>query len=154
MLENMKRKPDAYAKVKGAGNYENVHGDIYFYGVYGGTIVVAELYGLPVNNNPASGNFHGFHIHAGTSCTGNTQEPFKNADGHFNPGDTDHPNHAGDLPPLMANKRMTWSAVYTERFHPEDVVGRTVIIHEMADDFKTQPSGNAGAMIACGEIKD
>ncbi len=43
--------------------------------------------------------------------------------------------------------------VYTGRFFPEDVIGRTVIIHEKADDFHTQPSGDAGEMIACGEIK-
>ena len=45
-----------------------------------------------------------------------------------------------------------WMAVYTGRFFPEDVVGHTVIIHEKADDFRTQPSGDAGKMIACGEI--
>ena len=41
---------------------------------------------------------------------------------------------------------------YSIRFYPEDVVGRTVIIHEKADDFRSQPSGDAGEMIACGEI--
>ena len=41
---------------------------------------------------------------------------------------------------------------YTNRFYPEDVIGRTVIIHEKADDFHSQPSGDAGEMIACGEI--
>jgi len=155
MLENMNRKPDAYARVLGSAEYSKVHGDVYFFGVYGGTIVVARIYGLPViGDEPVSGNFHGFHIHAGSSCTGTAAEPFKNADGHFNPGNSDHPNHAGDLPPLLANENMTWSAVYTERFNPEDVVGHTVIIHAMADDFHSQPSGNAGTMIACGEIKE
>ena len=43
-------------------------------------------------------------------------------------------------------------AVYTGRFYPEDVIGRTVIIHEKSDDFHTQPSGDAGEMIACGKI--
>ena len=43
-------------------------------------------------------------------------------------------------------------AVYTNRFYPEEVIGRTVIIHENADDFHSQPSGDAVEMISCGEI--
>lgn len=43
-------------------------------------------------------------------------------------------------------------AVYTNRFYPEEVIGRTVIIHGGVDDFHTQPSGNSGEMIACGQI--
>lgn len=71
---------------------------------------------------------------------------------HYNPENTEHPKHAGDLPPLLANNGIAWSAVYTDRFYPEDVVGRTVIIHDMADDFHTQPSGDSGMKMACGEI--
>ena len=43
--------------------------------------------------------------------------------------------------------------IYTGRFYPMDVVGRTIVLHEMPDDFKTQPSGDSGMKIACGEIK-
>ena len=42
--------------------------------------------------------------------------------------------------------------VYTTRFFPEKVVGKTVVIHDMPDDFRTQPSGNSGEKIACGQI--
>ena len=42
--------------------------------------------------------------------------------------------------------------VYTTRFFPEEVVGKTVVIHDMPDDFRTQPSGNSGEKIACGQI--
>ena len=154
MVENMKRTPDAIAQVQGSMGNEKIRGNVYFYGVHGGTIVMAEIFGLPVEKNSVSGNFHGFHIHVGSECTGDAKEPYKNAGEHFNPKNTDHPNHAGDLPPLLACKNMAWSAVYTDRFHPEDIVGRTVIIHEKADDFHTQPSGNSGSMIACGEIVD
>ena len=37
-------------------------------------------------------------------------------------------------------------------YHNYKLAARTIIIHEKADDFTTQPSGNAGKMIACGEI--
>ena len=43
-------------------------------------------------------------------------------------------------------------SVYIQKFTPDQIVGRTVIIHEKADDFTTQPSGNSGKMIACGQI--
>ena len=42
--------------------------------------------------------------------------------------------------------------VLHDEIYPEDIIGKTVVIHEKRDDFKTQPSGDAGAMIACGEI--
>ena len=44
--------------------------------------------------------------------------------------------------------------VYTDRFYPEDVIGKTVIIHSEPDDFRTQPSGDSGEKIACGRIEE
>lgn len=64
-----------------------------------------------------------------------------------------HPDHAGDLPPLMRSNGNAFSAVVTDRFTPSDIVGRTVVIHSNPDDFSTQPSGNAGKKIACGVIR-
>lgn len=149
---NIKENPAAYAVIKGSKKYPDLKGRVDFYDTYGGTIVIAYVHGMPGESKEDSQGFHGFHIHAGHSCTGNEQEVFADADGHYNPGSTEHPNHVGDLPPLLSNNGTAWMAVYTARFYPENVIGRTVIIHENADDFHTQPSGNAGEMIACGEI--
>ena len=81
-------------------------------------------------------------------------ESFAQADGHYNPTNAMHPQHAGDMPSLLANDGNAFLIFYTDRFHPEDVIGRAVIIHAHPDDMTTQPSGNSGAMIACGEIRE
>lgn len=145
--------PDAYAHIQGSPQNPNIKGTVSFFGVHGGTVVVAEISGLPVTRGAVNGGFHGFHIHEGGSCTGTAAEPFQNAGGHYNPKKVQHAEHAGDLPQLLANNGDAFQAFYTNRFYPEDVVGRTVIIHEMPDDYHTQPSGNSGAMIACGQIE-
>ena len=132
--------PEAYAEISGNERYPDLEGDVYFFGVHGGTVVVADIRNMPRGNN-----FHGFHIHAGNSCA---------APGtHYAKGNETHPNHAGDMPPLLASDGMAFLAFYTNRFFPEDVIGRTVVIHEKRDDFMSQPSGNPGEIIACGKIE-
>lgn len=149
MSAEMQTMPEAYAKIKGSAAYPDIEGMVYFFGVHGGTFVSVEVRGLPGDSS-----FHGFHIHAGEECSGTPEEPFKNADGHYNPENTEHPNHAGDMPPLLSNRGIALSSFYTGRFYPEDIIGKTVILHAMPDDFKTQPSGDSGAMIACGKIAE
>ena len=61
--------------------------------------------------------------------------------------------HAGDLPPLMGDHGYALCIFYTDRFLPEEVIGHTAVIHAMPDDFRSQPSGDSGMKIACGEIK-
>lgn len=143
MFTRFNKVPDAYA------DFPDIEGTVTFYGVHGGTVVVVNLRNLPTGNQ-----FHALHIHAGDSCTWTQEEPFKNADGHYNPTNMPHPNHVGDLPPILSADGMAFLVFYTNRFYPEDVVGRTIILHALPDDFNSQPSGNAGAMIACGEIKE
>lgn len=134
-------KPYAVAKVGGNENYPKIEGTVSFYDVYGGTFVVANL-----RNMPDGQNFYAFHVHDGNSCV-----PMQEG-GHYNPTNQTHPQHAGDMPPLLVNDGMAFSAFYTNRFYPEDIVGKVVVIHANADDFKSQPSGNPGTMIACGKI--
>lgn len=103
---------------------------------------------------------HGFHIHEKGDCSASDGT---SAGGHFNPsgkphGDphaTDH--HAGDLPMLQADAsgNATLSAelgVMTVGSGVTDIVGKSVIVHKDPDDFKTQPTGNSGARVACGVI--
>jgi Cu-Zn family superoxide dismutase len=104
---------------------------------------------------------HGFHIHEAGDCSA---DDAMSAKGHFNPSSKPHAahtaaeRHAGDLPSLKADKRGRASInveldIITIGPGPASIVGRGLIIHADPDDFKTQPTGNAGARIACGVIK-
>ena len=143
MFSMFQSMPYATAHISGNSMYPEIEGKVSFYEVYGGTLVVAAVKNLPNGNG-----FHAFHIHDGSSC-GPGREG-----GHYNPTNQPHPQHAGDMPPLLANQGTAFSAFYTDRFYPEDIVEKVVVIHAMPDDFKSQPSGNPGSMIACGEIKE
>ena len=103
----------------------------------------------------------GFHIHEAGDCSSGDG---MSAKGHFNPHGKPHGHpqtaerHAGDLPSLKAGKDgrakldVTIDQV-TLTPGPASIIGRGVIIHADPDDFKTQPTGNSGARIACGVIK-
>lgn len=151
---DFKGDPTAHAVIHGNQNYPEIQGDVWFFGMHGGTLMIVSVRGITDQNGAYSQSFHGFHIHSGSSCTGSEQEPFANADGHYNPENTEHPQHAGDLPPILSCHGDAWMSVYTDRFYPEDIIGKTIILHAMPDDFHTQPSGNSGEMIACGEIQE
>ena len=151
-MSQLKPMPDAYAKIEGTADYPDIHGLVSFYDVCNGSIVTAEIYGLPDTHH--TGSFFGFHIHEGNTCTGDQTDVLKNTGGHFNPQNQDHPHHVGDLPVLLSVNGNAWSSVYTGKFHPEEVIGRTVVIHLHPDDYRTQPSGNSGVKIACGIIID
>ena len=103
---------------------------------------------------------HGFHVHEKGDCSA---PDAMSAGGHFNPtgkphGSPDVPDHhAGDMPMLQADAsgNATLSAdidVITIGGGATDIVGKSVIVHKDADDFKTQPTGNSGARVACGII--
>ncbi|MEL4106391.1 superoxide dismutase family protein [Oscillospiraceae bacterium WX1] len=148
-----KKRPDAKADVRGSGAYPDIVGTVGFYQVKEGVLVSAEVMGLPHNNDVCSGGIFAFHIHEGTSCTGNSEDAFADAKGHFNPQGCKHPYHAGDMPPLFEDNGRAFLIFLTGRFTVEDIIGRTVIIHAGPDDFTSQPAGNAGKKIACGVIR-
>ncbi|UCF69472.1 MAG: superoxide dismutase family protein [Acidobacteriota bacterium] len=104
---------------------------------------------------------HGFHVHEFGDCSapdGTSAGP------HFNPQDMPHAGpdspeaHAGDLGNITADANgrgvLTLS---TDRITldsgPNSVLGRGVIVHASQDDLMTQPTGAAGARLACGVIK-
>jgi len=145
-------EPLTYASINGSRFFPAIKGVALFYPFCSGTLLVLHAIGLPFKNDPCKKAFYGLHIHEGANCTGNETDAFANARSHYNPGNCTHPNHAGDLPPLLGNKGEVLSIFYTDSFLPSEVLGHTIIIHDMPDDFKTQPSGDSGIKIACGEI--
>ena len=142
----------AKANIKGGNAYPNIKGIVTFKQTKKGVLLTARIENLPTTNNKCSGRFFGFHIHNGTSCTGNLKDEFANAGTHYNPDNCPHPYHSGDLPPLIENNGYAYTSVLLNKFKIKDIIGKVVIIHDMTDDFTTQPSGNSGTKIACGKI--
>lgn len=139
--------PVATAEVRGGTAVPALSGTVQFYPMWGGVLIVAQFRGLPRSGE----GIFGFHIHQGRNCTG---PDFGDTGGHFDFGGTHHPNHAGDMLPLFrcCGGRAYLSFV-TSRFSVTDVIGRTVVVHSGADDFNSQPAGNAGRKIGCGVIR-
>ena len=109
---------------------------------------------------------HGVHIHQNPVCEG---PDFKSAGGHFNPDSKQHGfqnamgHHAGDTPSNLSvgedhngTAKYMLTAVTLQPGAPNSLLsngGTSIIVHEHADDMKTDPSGNSGNRIACGVIK-
>ena len=137
------RRANAWAAIRGEAEHPGLLGTVKFYQTPAGVLVLTEIWGLPTAPESSTG-FFGFHIHESRDC----REPGS----HFNPADLPHPQHMGDLPPLTALNGYAWTAFLTTRFTIREIMGHVVIIHAGPDDFTTQPSGNAGKIIACGKI--
>jgi len=108
------------------------------------------------------GDTRGFHIHEKGDCSA---ADATSAGGHFNPDAQAHgraghgAHHAGDTDNIVADAKGVAhidahvSGVTLGGGAPNDIAGRAVIVHAAADDYTSQPTGNAGARVACGVIK-
>ena len=146
-MQHCRKSPDAVAWIVGREEVPQLSGRARFYQESGCVLIIVEISGLP---KPSRTGFFGFHIHQGRECSG---EDFSGTGGHYNPFEQMHPEHAGDLPPLLWCKGNAYLSVRTDRFSVNEIIGRTVVIHSDPDDFLTQPAGNAGKRIACGVIR-
>lgn len=146
--------PDAIAIIKGGPLAPYLTGKVSLYQLKEGVCVDIWLTGIP-DDNEKDGitGFHAFHIHENGNCeVGDPSDPFLQAGGHWNPEHTDHPYHAGDLPPVLNNNGYARMSVITDRFTVCEAIGHSFILHEKADDFTSQPSGAAGKRLGCGII--
>ena len=131
-------------------------GKMYLRPVQGGVQVFGKLTGL----NP--GSTYAIHIHENGTCASKG----KDAGGHFNPLDKQHghpstpESHAGDLPNLTADANGVASINFVREDISVDprvantVYNRAFIIHAGADDYVSQPAGNAGDRMACGVLEE
>lgn len=147
----------ARATIRGGNLYPNIYGTVIFEEVKAGTLVTAKIWGLPLYKpatvtSQSAGPF-GFHLHESGICSiEDPNEPFASAGEHYNPKNQFHGNHAGDFPVLFSNDGYAMIKFFTNKFKVKDVIGRSVLIHENPDDYRSQPAGNSGKRIACGVI--
>lgn len=118
-----------------------------------GVAVMAHLEGMPENST------HGFHVHEYGDCS---SPDATSAGGHFNPTDNPHGardsehRHMGDLGNIQTNRSGMAHVEFVDHKlsmrGPHSILGRSVVVHEQADDLTSQPVGNAGARVLCGVI--
>ena len=129
-------------------------GSVSFSQAAGKVRVSGEVRGLKPNAE------HAFHVHEKGDCSSGDG---MSAGGHFNPSGAPHGkhgmdmHHAGDLPNLKADtggvaKFSFESSTITVGSGASDIVGKGLIVHRDPDDYKTQPTGNAGPRLACAVI--
>lgn len=120
-----------------------------------GVLIRTTLTGVPPGE-------HAFHIHAVGQC----EPPFTSAGGHFNPTSKEHgienPRgmHAGDMPNVNvpADGRLTFERLaehVTLAAGPASLFdddGSALVLHAGADDYTSDPAGDAGARLACGVV--
>jgi Cu-Zn family superoxide dismutase len=122
-----------------------------------GVLLTADLNGMPAGT-------HGIHFHTVGQCNA---PDFASAGGHFNPTAKMHGlrnpmgHHAGDLTNISIPEG---GALRVELLAPDvrlgpgdgtllDTDGSAIVIHALADDYQTDPSGASGSRIACGVIR-
>lgn len=145
--------PAAYARLSPTKG--NVTAGVVTFQTMGSKVLVtADIRGLKPNAE------HGFHVHEKGDCSSGDG---MSTGGHFNPDAKAHgaygssAHHAGDLPSLVAdmngNAKLTFeTAAISVGSGGSDILDRGLIIHRDPDDYKTQPTGNAGPRLACAVI--
>lgn len=132
-----------------------VSGRLLIDAIDGGVRIHGELGGLGRNG------VHAIHVHERGDCSA---ADATTAGGHFNPDGVAHgragmpPHHLGDMDNLHANAQgvakvdLHLHGVTLGSGAANDILGRAIIVHANPDDYTSQPTGNAGARVACGVI--
>lgn len=130
-----------------------VRGTVTFQEETQGVRVTANITGL--TQGP-----HGFHVHQNGDCSA---PDAMSAGDHFNPtgaphgGPRDARRHIGDMGNVVADDQGVVRMQYVDQHltldGPNSIIGRAVIVHAGGDDLMSQPSGDAGARVACGVIE-
>ena len=146
---------EAQAKLKATRN-SSAEGEIEFEAAAGGVRLKGEIEGL------TSGSVNAIHVHEKGDCSA---PDASSAGGHLNPDNQPHgemtaaQHHAGDIPNVTADGSgkaridLVVPGLEIGTGSPRDVIGKSLVLHAKADDYHSQPAGNAGDRIACGVIE-
>lgn len=134
-------------------------------GVSGTLMLASEGPGVRITGSIAGlapSSTHGFHVHENGDCSA---PDASSAGDHYNPTGQPHgdpagtAHHVGDMPNVTANAEGTAEldvvvdGLSLRTGQPNDILGRAIVVHEKADDYKSQPSGDSGNRLACAIIK-
>jgi Cu-Zn family superoxide dismutase len=143
---------EARARLQSAAG-QDVQGEVLFQETEQGVRLKVVARGL-------TPGMHGFHVHEVGDCSA---PDFESAGEHFAPAGHPHgapaaSSHAGDLGNVEADASGAVETVMMTRHveldeGPRSIAGRAIVIHAQPDDLSSQPSGNAGARVACGVIE-
>lgn len=158
LQSNGKRPAEAFAEIISGPLFSNIEGRVIFKDIPGGIEIDVHITGLPEFRLASEGSAqvgpHGFHIHEyGNIEIGEASNPFPYTGDHWNPTNEPHGNHAGDFPILFSNHGIAIMTFFTDKFKVSDIIGRSVVIHQSPDDYRSQPAGNSGKKLAAGLIK-
>jgi superoxide dismutase, Cu-Zn family len=169
----MPTQPDAHHSMHGMGEHdmagmtmaEAVLSPTQGHEASGTLLFVLEDGGIRLTGSVTGlepGGVHGFHIHETGDCSA---PDAMSAGGHFNPEDHAHGRrsqgefHAGDMDNLevgangLAEVDMLLGGLELGTGGPLDIDGKAVVVHVQPDDYESQPTGDAGARVACGVIE-
>lgn len=133
-----------------------VRGELRLSATAGGVLVIGEIAGL------AAGSEHGFHVHEHGDCSA---PDASSAGEHLNPANAMHGapgaagKHLGDIPNIKANElgraevNTRVDGATLRDGGPNNLVGKSFVVHAMPDDYRTQPAGASGDRIACGVVR-
>ncbi|OWV76081.1 superoxide dismutase [Rhizobium sp. R634] len=122
----------------------------------GGVLIEVEISGLPVNKWVA------FHVHETGRCDAATHH--ESAGGHFNPETAEHGilaakgPHPGDMPNQYVGqdgvlRAQIFNTMVTLDGKTDGIRGRALMVHDNSDDYRSQPSGDAGERLSCGVVQ-
>ncbi|MEE7560877.1 superoxide dismutase family protein, partial [Xanthomonas sp. Kuri4-2] len=133
--------------------------------VSGRVVLLPAMQGVRITGTVGGlrgGGQFGFHVHERGDCSA---VDASSAGGHFNPGAAAHgragagAHHLGDLDNLSANAEgvaqidTILQGASLGGGAVGDILGKAIVVHADPDDYRSQPSGNAGARLACGVIR-
>lgn len=138
--------PAAHASIYGSSKYPDLYGDVFFYSVPDGTLVLTQVMGLPYSEDTSKPQIYGCHIH--DSLISNQTE----SDSLFLIGHCPYPLYTSDLPPLSGNQGYSWNSYYTDRFEVSEIMGHIITIQYSPGSFTACPGSEIIASGTIGEL--